>query len=700
MKRLLLALLLLTGCADEQTIALAQWTFVGPDGASRPVTIPVHLDHDLPDHPAHFSLRTHTIVPAAWRGRSLTLAIPLLEGAVSLTVNGAAAAALEHNLIPGEPSLTSHAFRVDATATQSGELDLELTIDHRWTRAGWIDTVPRLSATEAGDRAYLAVRTMNGPVLLAGYAIMSMIGFVYLTISSLDRRRVAYRFLAWQAMGLAYLLIEQLGVEQIVIGPHFFGLLMMLASNVAGIYFMHAYFGLRRPNRVFLACALVGMAIATLSQSAFGAAAIWFRLALPVALAGSIYQTVVLLWLWRRGRDRFSVGVLLIAWMVTLAFAVPTDAIYYAGAGAGLAGGAHLVVIGTGFYAVAQGVVLGRDHNRSLREAEAANVELRRQIADRSQRLAEALARIGAVPQRSMSLVAGATIHGRWRIVRALGEGGMGAVYEVERTTDAKRFALKVLTSASTGVALARLAREAQIAAQVAHEHLVAIVDVDVSETGALYIVMELVDGAPLSARRDRYGDVAWARDMLAQIARGLAALHAHGVVHRDLKPANVLVTKDGVAKIADFGIARLGADTAEAQVAQARTEAMAMGGAVVGAAATVAAPAASNPELTATGMIMGTPLYMAPELAGGAGAAAPSSDLFSLGVIAHELMTGALPFASPPALDAIAGRPWPAPSPLPPAIPAALSTILARCLDRDPTKRPTADEIAAALRS
>src|SRR5262249_2303300 len=137
--------------------------------------------------------------------------------------------------------------------------------------------------------------------------------------------------------------------------------------------------------------------------------------------------------------------------------------------------------------------------------------ELRRQIADRSQRLADALARFGAVPTRAIAFAAGDEVHGRYRIVRPLGAGGMGAVYEVERLVDSRRLAFKILTSASTGSALARLAREAQVAAQVSHPNLVAIVDVDVSDSGSLYIVMELVDGAPLQTLSARYGEAAWA---------------------------------------------------------------------------------------------------------------------------------------------------------------------------------------------
>ncbi len=109
------------------------------------------------------------------------------------------------------------------------------------------------------------------------------------------------------------------------------------------------------------------------------------------------------------------------------------------------------------------------------------------------------------------------------------------------------------------GVALARLAREAQIASTMSHPNLVGVLDVDVATSGFLYIVMELVEGTSLGAQRERFGNADWALPLLQQIAAGITALHEAGVVHRDLKPGNVLVTTNtaGAAqiKIADFGI-------------------------------------------------------------------------------------------------------------------------------------------------
>jgi len=110
-------------------------------------------------------------------------------------------------------------------------------------------------------------------------------------------------------------------------------------------------------------------------------------------------------------------------------------------------------------------------------------------------------------------------------------------VYEAVRLPDGKRVALKILHAPRNGAELARLAREAEIASRIAHPNVVSVVDVDIAQSGALFIVMEYVAGASLDALGARYGELPWAWSILEQVAAGLAALHAAGVVHRDLKP-------------------------------------------------------------------------------------------------------------------------------------------------------------------
>jgi serine/threonine protein kinase len=296
-----------------------------------------------------------------------------------------------------------------------------------------------------------------------------------------------------------------------------------------------------------------------------------------------------------------------------------------------------------------------KDVEERSREVGLLNEELRRQIAERSRQLAEALGRVGDVGPLATRFAATDVVKGRYRIVRPLGEGGMGTVYEVTRVADERRFALKALTEAKTGEAMARLAREAQVAAKLSDEHLVSIVDVDFTEGGALFLVMELVDGGSLDAQRPRFGNVPWALSVLRQVAAGLRVLHEDGVVHRDLKPGNVLIAaQNGAAaneplvKIADFGLARSTGDAEAWPVVETPGK------------VTPGASGDTSPALTRTGALMGTPMYMAPELARGAREATPSSDMWAFGVLAYELLTGKPPFLVPPVREALWGRKWP----------------------------------------
>jgi serine/threonine protein kinase len=231
--------------------------------------------------------------------------------------------------------------------------------------------------------------------------------------------------------------------------------------------------------------------------------------------------------------------------------------------------------------------------------------ELQRQIAARSQDVGSVLAKL---VQRSQEPIdAGRVIDGRYRVIRWLGAGGVGAVHEVERLADARRFALKTLHGNVDPEAMARFAREAEIAARLNHPNLVPIIDFGVSD-GGLFLVMELIDGGSLEDDRSRFGNAAWAFPLLGGIATGLAAMHELGIVHRDLKPENILVS-NGIARIADFGLASLHTD---------RSAEMGAG------------------RLTHAGEVFGTFDYMSPELAGGSRRAAAASDVFAFGVGAH----------------------------------------------------------------
>jgi hypothetical protein len=310
------------------------------------------------------------------------------------------------------------------------------------------------------------------------------------------------------------------------------------------------------------------------------------------------------------------------------------------------------------------------------REVRVLNDELRRQIGDRARQLAEAVTRLSGAAVAPRKLSPGELVDERYRVVERLGAGGMGTVYRVARLADERALALKVLSGVADREALIRFVREAQIAAELDHPNVVAAVDLGVSQSGMVFIVMELMPGETLAEKKTSYGDERWALPMVRQIAAALAALHARGIVHRDLKPSNVLLDGD-TAKVADFGIASL---TERASVDHDATVSL---------------------GLTHSGAFLGTPLYMAPELQGGVRQATPRADVFSFGVVAYELLARQLPFSSAPVLERLQGRSAPVAKPLAevrPDLPLPLTRLVDDCLVESPEARPSAEAIVAAL--
>ena len=310
--------------------------------------------------------------------------------------------------------------------------------------------------------------------------------------------------------------------------------------------------------------------------------------------------------------------------------------------------------------------------------AQKLNEELRFQIEQRIQRLLDQALSVGIGSQaarRSQWLEPGELLGDGYRVVGVLGQGASGSVYDVERIRDRRRLAAKVISAKAQKEAILQFAREAQILARLSDPHVTAIVDVDLTDSRLLFLVMELVPGTPLSQCMDRYRDLRGACRVLAQIGSGLRTVHEHGVVHRDLKPANVLVAQvDGEpqAKLVDFGLSTLSQQEAVAR--EAREE---------------------------PGLLVGSPMYLAPELYVGSHRAQPPSDIFSLGVIAYELLTGVMPFARPPVVsryrgEALQHRPL---HEVRADLPPALAALLDRCLAEDAALRPSADELVTLLR-
>src|SRR5262249_49628335 len=272
---------------------------------------------------------------------------------------------------------------------------------------------------------------------------------------------------------------------------------------------------------------------------------------------------------------------------------------------------------------------------------------------------------------------------GPYRLLDRLGGGGLGEGYAREDARLKRQVAIKVLpaTVANDQARLARFEQEALATAALNHPNILVVHDIG-KDDGRAYVVAELLEGKTL---RDELNEgtpaVAKAIDYATQIARGLAAAHARGIVHRDLKPENLFVTADGRVKILDFGLAKL----------------------VVNASGSSGAATETRVALdTEPGTVMGTVGYMAPEQVRGETVDA-RADLFSLGVVLYELLTGRRAFARDSAADSITAILRDAPedvSALRP-VPAALARVVARCLEKSPGLRfQSASDLAFALQT
>ena len=273
---------------------------------------------------------------------------------------------------------------------------------------------------------------------------------------------------------------------------------------------------------------------------------------------------------------------------------------------------------------------------------------------------------------------------GAYQIVRKLGEGGMGTVYEAEHALIGRRAAIKVLHASysQNQDIVERFFNEARAATAVAAPGIIQIFDFGYHPSGVAYIVMEYLDGEPLDARLRRLGrlPVEQAARICRQVAIALSAAHRRGIVHRDLKPENIVLIEDPEVpggervKVLDFGIAKLAGDEGVPRTA------------------------------TRTGAVLGTPDYMSPEQCRGAGSVPIDhrADIYSLGCILFALVTGRPPFSGEGSGDLIVAHichdPTP-PSRRVPGLPAELDAVVLRCLAKQPSDRfASMTELAEAL--
>lgn len=271
---------------------------------------------------------------------------------------------------------------------------------------------------------------------------------------------------------------------------------------------------------------------------------------------------------------------------------------------------------------------------------------------------------------------------GKYKLLDVIGTGGMGAVFKAEQCSVKRIVALKVMAKdlVSNEKAVSRFLREIQSAAALNHPHIVASIDADCIGD-RYFLVMDYVEGRDLKAWLKKYGalPISWSCEVIRQVALGLQHAHELGMVHRDIKPANIMVsvnpqTGEPHAKIMDFGLSKLVSETRE------------------------------DGHSTQTGVIMGSPDYIAPEQARNAKDSDIRADLFSLGCTLFQMLTGQLPFAGGTIMEKLMARATYAPASvvsLRADVPPAVNDIVARMLRLDPNQRfQTPAELAARLGS
>lgn len=252
----------------------------------------------------------------------------------------------------------------------------------------------------------------------------------------------------------------------------------------------------------------------------------------------------------------------------------------------------------------------------------------------------------------------GLTFGGRYQLSSRVAIGGMGEVWQATDLVIGRTVAIKILKDEYLGDPgfLERFRAEARHAALVNHEGIANVFDYG-EEDGSAYLVMELVPGEALSAilERERVLPADRVLDIVAQTAMALQAAHAAGLVHRDIKPGNLLITPDGRVKITDFGIARI----------------------------------ADQVPLTATGQVMGTVQYLSPEQASGH-PASPTTDIYSLGIVAYEALAGRRPFTGESQVAIAMAQINETPPELPATVPEPVRNLVYACIAKNPAERPT----------
>jgi serine/threonine-protein kinase len=286
----------------------------------------------------------------------------------------------------------------------------------------------------------------------------------------------------------------------------------------------------------------------------------------------------------------------------------------------------------------------------------------------------------GSMPHVAEASLVGEVLDGRYRILKKLGEGGMGEVYAAEHIHIEKRFAIKLLRPEILGnpEAVTRFRQEARSSSSIGHRNIIAVEDFGSLADGRIYMCMELLNGAALNDLITTPQPVDRLLNILIQTGHGLAAAHAKGIVHRDMKPENIFVTigpnNEDVPKLLDFGIAKVAGNDGQN-------------------------------NLTRTGTIFGTPFYMAPEQALGNPVDA-RTDIYAVGVIMYEVFAGSLPFQGESFMGILTQHITTEPEPVAQRaakagrqLPPGLADIITRCMQKNPAQRfSSMDELVNAM--
>ncbi len=749
---------MLAACGDIYQVP--QWELFVEGQSQGTITIPTHPE-SLPDSETTYRLETEVVIPQRYSGHAVDFVIPMLMANIRLTIDGVEIAPATRDLVTGYRTRGVQVWHVPEEF-MSGTRRFVLSVDHTFMHSGWLDTVPRLERAEGVTTSSL-LRVLNVAGAWVGLVSLAQIGLIYLAVFAFDRRRKKFLWFALQGLLASYYPFWLLGLSQGIFGKYDINLigLVLGPAAVMSVYFTHLHFELGPASRIwrYLGAGAVVMSLASLDP---------FFVPWLVALATlivfgvvAIYQLTTCAKLSLKKERPVGSLILLVCWTVLLILGFG-DFIAWIGLGE-IANGARMAPWGLALFAIMQSLILSQEHFSTLNRAdnlnselaeqvdmlesknvdvEHLNQELRRQIAQRSHQLFAALALIEGGVKDAPRLAIGDEVQGRYRVLREIGRGGMGYVYEVERLSDKKHLALKMAAGISA-VSLARFAREAKLFATLDHPRIVGIIDVDVAASGFLYLVMEYVEGESLRQREDRFGDIPWALHILGQVAEGLAELHKAGIVHRDLKPANILLSGSSDEdlpdiKITDFGVSRLSTPDArptegepgdeEAGKRQQETisqrlrrhdarpkrddlhtldtqplytrEQETAAGSGRHAKRKGASPS-DTLAVTQIGEVTGTPHYIAPEAAKGESGVAPISDMFSLGVLGFEILVGSRPFAFPAVLTAVAGRDAVEAESLAascPALPPEIAKLLQACLSLSPEGRPSAQVFVDAI--